>query len=102
MRHQFIVSADFNNGSLMKHHDHVGLTNGRQTVGDEKDGAVVEVVEVVADLPFGFVVEALVASSITSNLGLLSRVRAMATHVAVPLRAAPVHQPLCCSHWEDP
>ena len=64
----------------MKHHDHVGLTNGRQTVGDEEDGAIVEVVQkVVADLPFGFVIQALVASSITSSLGLLSRVRAMAT-----------------------
>ncbi len=58
MRHQFIVRADFNDGSLVKHHDHVGLTNGRQTVGDKKNSAVVEVVEkVVANPPFSFVIK---------------------------------------------
>ena len=80
MRHQLVVGTHFNNGTLMKHHDHVGLTDGGQTMGNEKHRAVIEVFEqVVANLAFGLVVQCLVASSITSNLGLLSKVRAIAT-----------------------
>ena len=52
------MGADFNNSSLVKHHDHVGRTDGRETMGDKEDGAVVEVAEkVVANLSFGLVVE---------------------------------------------
>ena len=48
----------FNHSSLVEHHDHVGLTDSRQTVRDEEDREVFEAgEEVVTDLAFSFVIK---------------------------------------------
>ncbi|GIS13458.1 MAG: hypothetical protein CM15mP116_00410 [Synechococcus sp.] len=52
------MGSHFNHSTLVKHHDHFGLTNRRKPVGDEEDRLVVEIFQkVVADLPLCFVVQ---------------------------------------------